>query len=224
MTAAPSPEQTTDPVTVIDVPPLYALEAVVMRGYFERLHHELARINAGAGSDQLKGTLQLGAVIGYLQSDPAIRSNAIHKPLLQLFAAMSDFCAGHKPAYLSEVERPVDVVTKPKFAFAHHGQGVLAIAYAALTERGRYKPAAARAWLDKRLQDCGLAERGTDAHGWYRQIKAGRGTPAQALVGTFKYYEPELKKLRDAADAEVFATKCVAAVRALGLPRVKLRS
>jgi hypothetical protein len=204
---------------------IVAPPAITLHGQFRRLRAELAKIAASQGSEQMQATLQLGAFIEVLQRDPEIRATNSHQPLLKLLGAMTDVCAGRKPPFLFKAARPPDVVTKSKFASAHLPQGVLVIGYGALVERGRYKPAAARAWFDKELRIHKRPERGADVAGWYRQINAPKGRPAAGLREAFKYYQPELAKLNGAAKAEAFARKCIDAAHGLvGSNSLKLRT
>ena len=81
---------------------------------------------AAAGSDiqqiRIAATLQLSAVIEWLQNDQQIRSSNNLQPLYRLFEALHDLCAGGWHPFLFEVARPDDVKTKPKIAFAILGR------------------------------------------------------------------------------------------------------
>jgi hypothetical protein len=177
---------------------------ITLHGRLRKLRAEL-RETASQDSEQLQAMLQLAAAIEFLQFDAEIRATNSAQPLLKLFQAMQDLCAGHKPPFFFEAPRPDDVVTKPKISSVHIPQAALAIGYAALRERGRYKAAAARQWFDKKLREHKRPERGQDVEGWYRQVKASNGRPASALVEAFKSFEPDLAKLNGAAAAEIYA-------------------
>jgi hypothetical protein len=200
-----------------------AVPVITLLGQFRKLRAELANIAASSESEQIQATLQLVAVIQFLQYNSEIRTTTSHQPLLKLHHAMLDLCAGHRPLFLFDAPRPDGVVTKPKVSSAHFPQGVLAIGIAALVERGRYKPAPAMLWFDKELRVHKRPECGQDVYGWYRQIKAPKGRPAATLVEAFKYYEPELAALNDAAAAEDFARKCVAAAHGWVGPSTSLK-
>jgi hypothetical protein len=101
----------------------------------------------------------------------------------------------------------------------------LVLAYTALVERGRCKPAEAKQRLDEMLRARGLSDlvRGEDIQQWYNQLGAAKGKPAPALREAVKYYRSELSNVHTRAQAEALAAKCLDAVRALGLTRLKLR-
>jgi hypothetical protein len=64
---------------------------------------------------------------------------------------------------------------------------------------------------------------GKDVRGWYSQCNAPKGRPAAGLMEAFRHYRPRLLNLHSTAEAEDFATKCVAAVHGVGPERLKLR-
>jgi hypothetical protein len=151
-------------------------------------------------------------VIERLQYDQEIRAEKIDQPLLQLFTALHDLCAGGKPALLCHVARPDGVKTKPKIASAHLAQGVLVVAYMAL-ERVKWKPAKAKDWLNDELRARNLHDLvcGED-------ITAGtairhRQKLAPTVVKTIRDYEAELPGLQDETGALALArsasTQCM---------------
>jgi hypothetical protein len=200
-------------------------KAVALLGLDNRLKGELAANARGPSETELsRAVRQLGAMLQSVHSDPDVIALNVTQPVFKLYQALTDLCAGHKPAFLFEVKRPPDVTTKPKIAFAHYPQGVLAIGYAGLVERGRYKPAKAIKWFDDELRTCKMPAKGNDVRGWYRQATAPTGKPAAGLMQAFREFQPRLLQLplHDAAEAENFAKKCVTAVHGMGLVRLKL--
>jgi hypothetical protein len=201
-------------------------KAIALLGLDNRLKAELATFARGSPETELiRGIRQLGAMIQSVQSDPEVIASKppIHQPVLKLHQALVDLCAGGRPALLFEAPRPPDVRTKQKFSPAHYPQGILASGYAALVERGRYKPAKAVQWFDKALRDHEMSAEGKDVRGWYHQATAPKGRPAAHLKEAFRYYQPRLANLHSAAEVEDFATKCIAAVHGMGVERLKLR-
>jgi hypothetical protein len=85
----------------------------------------------------------------------------------------------------------------------------------------------AKQWLDKELRDRGLfgLVRGEDIPGWYHQIKVAKrkGKPVTTLVEAFRYFQPGLSNVNNAAEAEAFTRNYLDEVRDLNLPRLKLR-
>jgi hypothetical protein len=181
-------------------------------GRYRTLKASLAKTAAGPAPQLVKGVGQLGHVLASLQGDREI----IASPLRDLFDALVDYLAGGKPDLLfKDVPRPADVTTKQKFNTLHYPQGLLAVAYAALVERGKYKPAAAREWSKKELKARGIAACDEDAAGWYRQAKAPNGKPAATLRQVFKDHQGELLELRTTAEAERYAGLCLDTVKGL---------
>jgi hypothetical protein len=196
-------------------------KAIALLALDNRLKAELATFARGPPETELvRGVRQLGAMLQFAQSDPQVIARNIHQPVLKLYQALADWCAGGKPL---EVKRPPDVKTKPKVSSAHYPQGILAIGYAALVERGRYKPARAIKWFDKALADRNMAACGKDVRGWYYQATAPTGKPAAGMMQAFRDYRPQLLHLHDAVAAEDFATKCVIGAHGLGVTRLKLQ-
>jgi hypothetical protein len=219
-------------VTVkIDLPEILA---IALHGHPRKLKDELRAIN-----NELKETattdtkldltrkaaaLQLGTAILWLQWDPEIVASNDHQPLIQLFMALQDLCAGGKPALLCGVARPDDVKTKPKIASAHYAQGILVLAYMALG-RVKWKPAATRDWLDEELRERNMHERvcGEDIHRWHSQYTAPTGRLAPTARDTIRDWEAALLRLQDDSEAQAFARRCLDTVDGLGLERIRLR-
>jgi hypothetical protein len=199
-------------------------KAIALLGHDNRLKAELATLARGSPETELiRGTRQLGAMIKSVQADLDVIALNIHQPVLKLFHALVDRCAGGRPPLLFEAMRPPDVRTKQKVSTAHYPQGILTIGYAALVERGKYKPVKAIGWFTDALKDRNMAACGKDVRGWYNQCNAPKGRPAAGLMEAFRDYRPQLSNLHSAAEAEDFATKCVASVHGMGLERLKLR-
>jgi hypothetical protein len=158
-----------------------------------------------------------------VQSDPEINVLNILLPVRKLHDALVDLCAGGRPSLLFNAPRPPGFATKQKVSSAHYPQGVLAIGYAALVERGKYKPAKAIVWFTDMLKARTMPACGKDVRGWYNQCNAPKGRPAAGLIQAFRDYRPQLPNLHNATEAEDFATKCVAAVHGMRPERLKLR-
>ena len=105
----------------------------------------------------------------------------------------------------------------------HYPQGILAIGFAALVTRGKYKTSRAVQWFTKALKARNMPACGEDVRGWYYQATAPKGRPAAGLMQAFRDYRPLLSSLHSTAEAEGFATKCAAAVHGMGVERLKLR-
>jgi hypothetical protein len=180
---------------------------------------------ANYASDQLRVTAILGAVILLVSHDlPTAHSfHALHA----LFTDIYDLAFGGRPAFFFQAKKPPGVSTKPKIAYAHTAQGLLAIAYAALVISGGKKPAKAIQWLNDALKTWSLSSlvSGEDIQGWYHQCGAKHGRPAPMLVEAFQAFRPELSNLSSPAEAEAFAKRLLMTV-AIGKPSrsLKLRS
>jgi energy-converting hydrogenase Eha subunit A len=156
-------------------------KAVALLALDNRLKAELATFAKGSpGTELIRGIRQLGAMIQYVQSDPEIIALNIHLPAFRLHAALVDLCAGGKPSLLFKASRPPGFKTKQKVSSAHFPQGILAIGYAALVERGGYKPVRAIEWLTGALKTHNMPACGEDIRGWYNQCNAPKGRPAAA--------------------------------------------
>jgi hypothetical protein len=144
-----------------------------------------------------------------------------------LFSNVYDLAFGGRPSFFFQAKKPPGVRTKPKIAYAHSAQGLLATAYASLVGPGGKEPAEAIQWLNNALKTWRLAAlvSGEDIQGWYHQTTAKRGRPAPMLIETFRVFQPQLSSLSSPEEGEVFATQCLMLI-ALGKPsmRLKLRS
>ena len=199
-------------------------KAIALLGLDNRLKAELATFARGSPETELiRGIRQLGAMIQSVQSDPEFNALNILLPARKLLDALVELCAGGRPSLLFEAPRPPDVKTKQKFSTAHYPQGILTIGYAALVERGKYKPVRAISWFTDALKARNMPACGKDVRGWYNQCNAPKGRPAAGLMQAFRDYRPQLLNLHSAAEAEDFATKCVAAVHGMEPERLKLR-